>query len=221
MAVLSTATSGIIMSDLLGQAQNPPAKNLFGGLGGTPLSTSQSQPAQSGSSLFGQTFSNPGQTGVGTNLFGVNSSQPQQQAQPSLFSNPTGHSKSASSGGLFSNLGNTQSQQAGTTAGGSQPTVGLFGGKSTSEEKPNQELNGLGNGVHSGYFSSLLEKGMKRAQHADEGVSFGDVPSLQLGLGDIAQRVRALGGVDSPSQGIRGGDSKAYRNQPTNEICNS
>ena len=212
------------MSGLFGQAQNPPAKNLFGGLGGTPLSTSQSQPAQSGSSLFGQTFSKPAQTSIGTNMFGGSNSQPQQQPQPSLFANPTGHSKSSSSGGLFGNLGNTQSQQAGTTTGGNQSTAGLFGGKATngdqlpegyvafgtkSYEKQNQELNGLGNGVHSGYFSSLLEKGKKRARRADDSSSFGDVPSLQLGLGDIAQRVRALGGVDSPSHGVRNGDSKA------------
>ena len=45
------------------------------------------------------------------------------------------------------------------------------------------------------YFDNLLEKGRKRTRDADGGPGFRDIPSLQLGLGDIAKKVRELGSV--------------------------
>ena len=43
------------------------------------------------------------------------------------------------------------------------------------------------------YFETLLEQGKKRVREADGGSDFNDLPSLQLGLGDISRRVRELG----------------------------
>ena len=60
-----------------------------------------------------------------------------------------------------------------------------------------------------GYFNSLLEKNKKRTREVDGGVDLGEIPSLQLGLGDIARRVRELGGSGSQINGRRGADSKA------------
>ena len=60
-----------------------------------------------------------------------------------------------------------------------------------------------------GYFNSLLEKDKKRTREVEGGAGLGEIPSLQLGLGDIARRVRELGGSAPQTNGRRGGDSKA------------
>lgn len=60
------------------------------------------------------------------------------------------------------------------------------------------------------YFENLLEKGRKRTHDADGGPGFRDLPGLQLGLGDIARRVRELGSAGPQSQGGKGPDSKAH-----------
>ena len=61
------------------------------------------------------------------------------------------------------------------------------------------------------YFDNLLEKGRKRTHDAtDGGPGFRDMPSLQLGLSDIAKRVREIGGVGAQAQGGRAADSRAH-----------
>lgn len=60
------------------------------------------------------------------------------------------------------------------------------------------------------YFENLLENGRKRTRDTDGGPGFKDLPSLQLGLGDIAKRVRELGGAGSQKEGSRGADSRAH-----------
>ena len=60
-----------------------------------------------------------------------------------------------------------------------------------------------------GYFNSLLEKNKKRTREAEGGAGLGEIPSLQLGLGDIARRVRELGGSGPQINGRGGTDSKA------------
>ena len=51
------------------------------------------------------------------------------------------------------------------------------------------------------YFDILLEKGKKRARVGDGGPAFGELPTLQLGLEDIARRARELGGFPSQEKG--------------------
>ena len=112
----------------------------------------------------------------------------------------------------------TQNQPAATNAFGAstQPTTGLFGGVSSggfgggggggglnlgnsilgaaSQQQPNAAST-TGGGVlpqgnTTGYFDSLLAKSKKQANGESP---LEDLPSLQLGLGDLRQRLRKLG----------------------------
>lgn len=69
------------------------------------------------------------------------------------------------------------------------------------------------------YFDNLLEKGKKRtnASHGDSG--FGDLPSLQLGLGEIARKARELGGVGTQINGGATVDSKGSACESSFLIC--
>ena len=73
-----------------------------------------------------------------------------------------------------------------------------------------QQAQGAPKTPQPAYFDNLLEKGRKRTHDADGGPGFRDVPSLQLGLSDIAKRVREIGGVGAQAQGGRAADSRAH-----------
>ena len=217
------------MSALFGQSQ--PLSNPFGNLGASS-GASTLQPAPTGG-LFGQSATQAGQTG---GLFGnLKTSQPAQTG--GLFGN-LGTSQPARTGGLFGNS-TTQPAQTGSLFGNSttsQPaeTGSLFGTSTTSQPaqqassfapiggstqssllgpKASSQQNGqpalAENGLRSAYFSTLLEKNKKRSRAVDEDSGFGAVPSLQLGLGDIAKKVRQLGGVGLQDQGKGGPDTRA------------
>ena len=177
------------------------------------------QPKQSTSNLFGTsntTSESASQPPSTTNIFGnLNSSQPAQQS--SIFD---GNSKPSSSTSLFSDLGKTKPQQSNavasgtsgllgsTLAGGSQSTSQPFGLNAGLQNSTNSQATNVTN--QSGYFNSLLERGKKRARGTDEGrQGFGQIPSIQLGLGDIAQRVKALGNIGVQGEESRSNDSKA------------
>ena len=194
------------MSSLFGQSK--PTSNLFGNL--SPATSTQSQSAST-SSLFGGQSSQPQQSSVQTtSLFGtLGPSQP--QTQPSLFSNPGGDQKP----NLF---GSSQPQQTSSLFGGAQNNTAttqpadtsLFGHHPQPQQQNNhveqfrrgqqqQQMSPQSRGgqvtSQPAYFDNLLEKGKKRARDADGGPGFRDIPSLQLGLGDIAKKVRELGNV--------------------------
>ncbi|KAG2159353.1 nucleoporin complex subunit 54-domain-containing protein [Suillus bovinus] len=134
-----------------GNTQQPAASGLFGnttanttqqpatgGLFGSTNSNTQTQTQPAGTSLFGNTLTQP--TG---NLFGAAGSQQQQPQQPqqggSLFGGTTTQQQQPQSSGLF---GGAPTQQPATGAGGlfgtstTQPSTGgnLFGG--TSSQAP-------------------------------------------------------------------------------------
>ena len=103
----------------------------------------------------------------------------------------------------------------------SQPSGSSLFGVHQSKQQENQQ--GQGQQQHDGqqvqqgpkarqpaYFDNLLEKGRKRTHDADGSPHLRDLPSLQLGLGDIAKKVRELGGNGVPTKGVRGEDSKAH-----------
>lgn len=135
------------------------------------------QPATSTSGLFGSLGSTlQPQQQAGTGSFGSlgASSQPQQQQPTSSF------------GGLGAS---SQAQQAGG---------GLFGTASqlphqhpslSSAGLQNQAQQSQPNGEKSTYFDTILDKTRKRAlgETADE-----DIPQLQLGLGDLRQKIKKL-----------------------------
>jgi len=153
---------------------------LFGSVG-----TSQPQQQQTGTGLFGSAgaTTQPQQQQTGTGLFGSTSASTQPQQQQ------TGT-------GLF---GSTQRQQpSGSLFGAaSQPPQqsSLFApaASSTSQVQNQQPQQ---NGARSTYFDTILEKSRKRAagETADE-----DLPQLQLGLGDLRQRIKRL--AAGPSDG--------------------
>ncbi|KAB5582685.1 Nup93/Nic96-domain-containing protein [Coniochaeta sp. 2T2.1] len=165
------------------QAQ-PAGTGLFGSLNmGTNTSTTQTQPT---SSLFGASLSQqPQQQQQKTGLFGGLNTGTQQNT---TTSNSTGQTS------LFSTPAtNQQQQQQQITApafgaslfGQSQPTsLGL----NQSQAQPQQNQNQAPTG--GAYFDSLLAKSKKQAEGES---ALEELPSLQLGLGDLRQRLRKLG----------------------------
>lgn len=87
------------------------------------------------------------------------------------------------------------------------------------EEETLRPNSGVGRASQPVYFDNLLEKGKKKASalHGDSG--FGDLPSLQLGLGEIARKARELGGVGAQMNGGATVDSKASACESFSFIC--
>ncbi|KAG4444281.1 hypothetical protein IFR05_000256 [Cadophora sp. M221] len=190
---------------LFGQKPAAPAATgggLFGSLG---TSAATSQPATTGTTgggLFGQSL------GGGLGGLGLGgSTQPQQP--------------STTGGGLFGGLGATTSQPAGGSVFGGLGTstqqtnaTNMFGGMGAGSTSQPQQSAGLGasstgplqqsqaGGQNNAYFDAILERSRKRA-HA-EAISE-DLPQLQLGLGDLRQRIQRLG----PSKNDRA-DGRAH-----------
>jgi nuclear pore complex protein Nup93 len=154
---------------------------------------SQPPAASSASTPFGglDATTSTSQPAGATGLFGLGqpatsglgvSSQPQQPA--------------AALSGLFAGIGQRpaapptgQSQQS------NQPHA--------QNVAPGLQSSQTGNNVRTAYFEQILERGRKR-NNAENGV-LGDLPSLQLGLGDIARKVRNLGTGGPSSQEARDG----------------
>lgn len=188
--------------------------SLFGSQGTSSIPSSQSQPTQSAglfsslgntqprqlSSLqlnLGESLK-PGQAtsiGGGSGLFSTSqstASQPQQIS--SLFPSQNNATTSRPFGSSL--LSSQQPQQQQNQAGQSQ-------------KQDNQQSIGSGKVSQPAYFNSLLEKGKKRALTSDGEAGLNGLPSLQLGLGDIARRARELGGVGLQTQGSATVDGKA------------
>ncbi|KAI4923415.1 hypothetical protein J4E85_008453 [Alternaria conjuncta] len=170
--------------------------SLFGNLGGN-TSNAQSGTTQAPSSggLGGGLFSGlggakPATTTTSSLFAGAGStSQPQTQTQPSSL-------------GLFNN---TASQ---STTNNAQQTSGfgqssLFGATSNQQQPQQQQQQQQQQGTslaqanagtgRSAHFDNLLERGRKRNAGENGTTNFDELPSLQLGLGDIARKVRNLG----------------------------
>ena len=106
--------------------------------------------------------------------------------------------------------------------GASQPAgpSGLFGvsilGNSTNQQQqqqqqqqpPNQQSQSGPVNAQPAYFNHLLERGKKRTNQDKDAQQLGELPTLQLGLGDIARKVRDLGHGSAASQTARGVDSR-------------
>ena len=198
---------------LFGGASNPqpPSTSAGGGLFGSSTTTSA---AQSGG-LFGR-VEQPASTSTPQSggLFG-RVEQPASTSSSSLFpSLGASTSQQPASGGLFGKTANTQQQGTSNTG-----TASLFGGSTlgaTQNQGQSQQQDGQQNVPSDregrpAYFDQLLERGKKR-QNGDNGTNaFGELPSLQLGLGDIARKVRNLGqGGPSASPKGRGVDGRAH-----------
>ena len=220
------------MSNIFGNlGGQQPTSNLFANLNNSSTSAPQSQPLQT-SSLFGTS-----QPATSSSLFGISKPEEKPNLLGKLSDAPSQGNTSA--GGRFGQtgpsigaLGSLAQQQ---TNGGdlfqtSRPGVSsLFTSqqqpqqqsqtgetnlwqtqKQNSLQQKSQQLGGLAKTSQPAYFNNLLEKGKKRTRADDEGAGFGDLPSLQLGLGDLAKKVRELGGVGSTVRGSNAVDSKAH-----------
>lgn len=216
------------MSSLFGnvgnsaQPQTAPTSSLFG----TPATTQ----AGGTSSLFGNSnTTQPQQQQQQSSLF----SNVGGQQKPSLFGNlgmPGSQQQSSTegSGGLFGNAQPATSQAQETSslfgapgkAAASQPMASsLFAPQQAQRQQQDQQGQQQQEGGHLGpitnkgaqpaYFDSLLEKGRKRIRNADGGNDFNELPSLQLGLTDIAKRARELGATGMQAEDGRGADSRA------------
>lgn len=195
-AASTTAGSGLFgnLGSTTQQAARP--SGLFGSLGSTqtsqqPAATSglfanigntqnTQQAAASTSSLFGSMA----QPTAASSLFGMGMAQGNQQAATSSLFDST------------ATLVPQQQQNTMNTAGQSVSQQGLVGNAGTSQ---------------TAYFDTLLHKS-KKSKESDERAAknFGEMPSLHLGLGDIAQRVREMGGAGGMSQrGSKAVDGKA------------
>jgi nuclear pore complex protein Nup93 len=208
-------------------SQNQPAGGSGFLFGSTPASSApQSKPLFS----FTQTGQAGGTSSAG-GLFGSTTASTSAPAAGGLFG--AAPSSQAQQGpGLFGNLGKSQPQPS-TTAGGST----LFGGLGASTQPAIQSgplgaslLSGLGqsqqttsqgqladpntqskstSALQAAYFDQILERGRKRNNQENGLNGLGDLPTLQLGLGDIARKVRHLG--QGGPEAVRGkpSDSKA------------
>ncbi|KAI9757294.1 MAG: hypothetical protein M4579_003505 [Chaenotheca gracillima] len=184
---------------LFGGAQSTTASSgggggLFGG--GNSTSTS----GGGGGGLFGGAASAK-PTGTGSNLFGSIGSQPQQQQQQpqqqqsSLFQSSLGGNNNANP---------EQARQESVFAQLDQFKSDPSAGQSTGGQEARA--------TQAAYFDSLLERSKKRKNESEVDGSverLGEMPSLELGLGDISRRLKGLRGevvVGQPKEA----DSKAH-----------
>ena len=176
-----------LFSSLGGQSKPQSSGGLFAGSGlGQPQASSTAAGARAGGGgggLFGAgttTTSQPPST-----LFGQqNNTSSSQPFGSSLFTNP-------------------QAQQQ------PQPQQGQLGQSQPGQVQDVQQSGGLRTPSQPAYFDSLLEKGKRRSVAANGHAGLWEVPDLQLGLGDIARKVRELGGIGSQPTGDRGTDTRA------------
>ncbi|KAH7366914.1 Nup93/Nic96-domain-containing protein [Plectosphaerella cucumerina] len=202
------APSGGLFGSAQSTQQQPATGGLFGGQtqqkpslfgASTTQQTTQSAPSTGG--LFGQQSSQPAAATTG-GLFGQQSSQPA-AATGGLFGG--GQQTSGLSGGLFGKPAAAPAQQQpGSSLFGGQPattntapSLGLGLGQSTAAQGQSQAQPSQPSGA---YFDSLFAKSKKDG--AVDG-SMEDLPSLQLGLNDLHQRLRKLGArpQDKPIDG--------------------
>lgn len=168
--------------------------SLFSSLGGDQkpnlfdLSQPQEQRGTAGGGLFGTVSALQVQPQQTSSLFGsaLNDAATTQPAAPSLFGLQSGPQPQQ------------QNDQSGQVAQGQR------------QQHVGQPSQGVQVTSQPAYFDNLLEKGRKRTHGADGGPGFRDLPSLQLGLGDIAKKARELGSVGSRMPRDRAVDSSAH-----------
>ncbi|KAL2875965.1 nuclear pore complex subunit [Colletotrichum sp. CLE4] len=191
-------------------SSTPASGGLFGNL-------NQAKPATTGG-LFGGGASTTTQPAQGSSLFGAPQQQQQQQQQQGQQQQSGGLSlgglgglgaSTAQKPSLFGTLGGgqqnqPQTQTTGSTFGQTTTNNALGGSLFPSSQQPQQNTNNqsqIQQGQPSGaYFDSLFAKSKKQGD-GENGME--DLPSLQLGLGDLRQRLKKLGtkAQERPSDG--------------------
>jgi nuclear pore complex protein Nup93 len=197
------------MSSLFGSLNNNTTSN-YGGLFNTP-----SKPATTtaGGSLFGglntststtQPASTTGMFG-GLGLGGGATSQPTNTNTSNLFGSFGQTSQPTTTTSAFGGAA-TSSAPAGGSVFGPGPTLNPVSQAPTGQSVFSASASTLQpaqNGTNTAYFDAILERSRKRA-HAESVVD--DLPQLQLGLGDLRQRIKRVG---AGPQGVTA-DSRAH-----------
>lgn len=159
-------------------------------------------------SLFGQPAGSANQPtpSQGTNFFsGLNAPKPAQPTS-SLFGNPQQSQQPTAS--LFGSTATGQSQpQAAQSLFGSTLNTGgqqNSNGTLNTQQPADSGRQSQGQNQQTGaYFDTLLQKSRKRT-HGDN--SLEELPSLQLGLGDLRDRIKRL----APPSMTNGADGRAH-----------
>lgn len=209
---------------------NPPASSVFGGAQpqtatgsgmfgnlntGTNPAPSQPSPFGAPQPAAAASTNTPSPFAA---LNGTNATQGASSSTNNLFSGLGGNQQTQqqqTGGGLFGGLGTNSNQQQQP----SQPGTSVFGasslannGTATNQQQAqpqNEPSSSLAGGSTTGaLFDHLIERGRKRQGPDASRVQFDELPSLQLGLGDIASKVRNLG--SGLSRSAAKGDSRAY-----------
>lgn len=184
------ASGGGLFGNLNTGGNNTPAANTSGGGLFGNLGANTNKPA--GGGLFGNLGTTPQSTtntNTGGGLFGQNNtSQPQANTGGGLFGTAAPTTNPAPAGGLFGNTTTTNTNQS--TA---NPAASLLGGSLFGTTFNPTSANNNGSAPPTGaFFDSLLAK--SKRQHVDgDDAMLDDLPTLQLGLGDLRQRLKKLG----------------------------
>jgi len=225
-----TAAQAPTTGSLFGQPaqQQQQAQNTQTG-GGSLFGGAAAAPKPFGGSLFGQSTNQqpqqqqqqqqqPQATGLGSSLFGskpsllggglglnINTAQ-QGTGGGGLFGAAQGTTAPARSS-LFSTLGPQSGAGIATGAPGLASGMGasILGGASTAGVTNNN--GNPSQATTDSYFDSLLEKNKKRAEGE---TALGELPSLQLGLGDLRQRLKNLGPRAGTAAASAAQDGKAH-----------
>ncbi|EKG20170.1 Nucleoporin interacting component Nup93/Nic96, partial [Macrophomina phaseolina MS6] len=204
------------------QANKPAAGGFFSNLGGGATSSAG---GQTGGGAFGGATAGTSQPQQGTSLFGgLGAAKTTAPASGGFLGSTLGGPSQQPPSTTGTSAGNPFGGLGASTA---QPSTGasLFGGLNTNNQQaPQQQQQPGAQGQtqqqggplsqsqaatgQTAYFDHLLERSRKRAAQENGNSAFGDLPSLQLGLGDIARKVRNLG-QGGPSAPLAR-DSKAH-----------
>jgi nuclear pore complex protein Nup93 len=184
-----------------------PTNNLFSGLNQPTTTSAPGLFSNLGSTTQPQPQQQQQAGGGGGGLFGAGSSaQPQQQQQQQtgggggLFgAGSTTKPQTQAGGSLFGGLGGTQTQPQ------QQPGTGSVHGAQQQQHNGSSILGGSTSQSQqqNAYFDTILERSRKRALGD---TMDGDFPQLQLGLGDLRERIKRL----ASSKSGHGVDGKAH-----------
>ncbi|KAL8806945.1 MAG: hypothetical protein Q9200_004862 [Gallowayella weberi] len=199
-------------------SQPAPKSSIFGNQGSISGNPTSSQPQQSQSvpttNIFANLQTQPQSPPAQNTLFpNLGATQQNKPTQTSLFSNLATSQPQPQTSSVFGPPKPPASQPTTSSLFAPQPTSGAFGASQQQQSQStqnDQQPKAPARQSQPAYFDSLLEKGKKRARDPDGASGLGDLPGLQLGLSDIARRVREIGGVGTQTPADRAADSKAH-----------
>lgn len=185
------------LGGLFGRINKPDASTSGPGL--SIGATSTGAAGGGGGSLFDRiTATNPAAStsSSGGALFGAAASS-QQQSQPPTSTGPFNSTKPP---------GQAPSQPQSTSVFGASILNNNAGGSAQAARDGKQPESA----PRAAFFEDLLQRGRKRRDPGADSSQLGQLPSLQLGLGDISNKIKGLGSNKTAQRTNRTGDSTAH-----------